>query len=170
MLAYAISGEAGPGKDKAAVAASILNRVSSKNFPNTVKDVVLDKDQYEAITKGLAFHDEDLVNFLKSDEGQKQIIEALGILQGRTDFKGQSQLKNRVVGEDPMLDPLGNFYHYLVFRFFLIDSTPRLHNFLIVQLRPQSLYFHFLRIIQILQILLLENCRLLKRVQLPHLY
>ncbi len=112
MLAYAISGEAGPGKDKAAVAASILNRVSSKNFPNTVKDVVLDKDQYEAITKGLAFHDEDLVNFLKSDEGQKQIIEALGILQGRTDFKGQSQLKNRVVGEDPMLDPLGNFYHY----------------------------------------------------------
>ena len=92
MLAYAISGEAGPGKDKAAVAASILNRVSSKNFPNTVKDVVLDKDQYEAITKGLAFHDEDLVNFLKSDEGQKQIIEALGILQGRTDFKGQSQI------------------------------------------------------------------------------
>ena len=112
MLAYAISGEAGPGKDKAGVAASILNRVASKHFPNSVKEVVLDEGQYEAITKGLAFHDEDLVNFLKSDEGQRQIIEALELLQGRTDFKGQSQLKNRVALEDPMLDPLGNFYHY----------------------------------------------------------
>ena len=112
MLGYGVSGEAGPGKDKAAVAASILNRVASKDFPNSVSDVVLDKDQYEAITKGTAFHDKELVNFLKSDEGQKEIIEALEMLQGRTDFKGQSQLKNRVASEDPMADPLGNFYHY----------------------------------------------------------
>ena len=56
--------------------------------------------------------EKELADFLKSDEGQKQIIEALETLQGRTDFKGQSQLKNRVPSEDPMLDPKGNFYHY----------------------------------------------------------
>ena len=116
-LAYGVSGEAGPGKDKAAVAASILNRTASKNFPDNIKDVVHAKTkdgayEYEALTKGTAFHSKELADFLKSDEGQKQIIEALETLQGRTDFKGQSQLKNRVPSEDPMLDPKGNFYHY----------------------------------------------------------
>ncbi len=117
QLAYGVSGEAGPGKDKAAVAASILNRVASENFPNNIKDVVHAKTkdgayEYEALTKGTAVYSEELVNFLKSDEGQKQIIAALETLQGRTDFKGQSQLKNRVASEDPMFDSKGNFYHY----------------------------------------------------------
>ena len=54
----------------------------------------------------------DLVLKLKSPEGQLKIVEALEVLDGRTDFKGQSMLHNRIVDEDPMFHPEGNFYHY----------------------------------------------------------
>ena len=39
-------------------------------------------------------------------------MEALRVLKGRTDFKGQSALSNRVATEDPMFDEKGNSYHY----------------------------------------------------------
>ena len=49
---------------------------------------------------------------VKFVEGKKNIIKWSGILNGRTDFKGQSMLKYRVASEDPMCHPKGNFYHY----------------------------------------------------------
>ena len=112
-LAYGVSAEAARGTDdEHAVAASILNRVSSKHFPNSIKEVVLQENQYEAVTKERAFHDKKLQKQLSSIEGQDKIASALALLEGRTDFKGQSQLHNRVEKEDPMFDEKGNFYHY----------------------------------------------------------
>ena len=112
-LAYGVSAEAARGTDdEHAVAASILNRVSSKHFPNSIKEVVLQENQYEAVTKKRAFHDKKLQKQLSSIEGQDKIASALALLEGRTDFKGQSQLHNRVEKEDPMFDDKGNFYHY----------------------------------------------------------
>jgi hypothetical protein len=109
-LAYGISGEAGPGDDMYAVAASILNRVAEGR--GSVKKVVLSPGQYEAITKGTAGFSPDIEKHLQSPEGQAKIAAALYRLQGRTDFKGQTMLGNRVSTEDPMVDARGNFYHY----------------------------------------------------------
>ena len=53
-----------------------------------------------------------LLKRLSSPEGKANIIKWSGILNGRTDFKGQSMLKYRVASEDPMCHPKGNFYHY----------------------------------------------------------
>ena len=63
----------------------------------------------EAVYKGLAKRDPALAKKLK--QNQCKNIEALKILNGRTDFKGQSQLSNKGAG-DPMFHPRGNFYHY----------------------------------------------------------
>ena len=109
-LAYAISGEAGPGDDQYAVAASILNRVAEGR--GTVEQVVKADGQYEAYHKGMMSMSPEIENRLKSAEGQARLVAALERLQGRTDFKGQTQLQNRVAGEDPMVDALGNFFHY----------------------------------------------------------
>lgn len=109
-LAYAISGEAGPGDDQYAVAASILNRVAEGR--GTVEQVVKADGQYEAYHKGMMSMSPEIEARLKSAEGQARLVAALERLQGRTDFKGQTQLQNRVAGEDPMVDALGNFFHY----------------------------------------------------------
>ena len=111
-LAFAISGEAKLKTDDVyAVAASILNRVADPRFPNTVAEVVRSEGQYEAITKNKATYMPDLAAELSSAEGQAKIAEALRKLEGRTDFKGQSQLKYRGEG-DLMFHPEGNFFHY----------------------------------------------------------
>ena len=47
-----------------------------------------------------------------SPEGQARLVASLNRLQGRTDFKGQTQLHNRVASMDPMFDKKGNFAHY----------------------------------------------------------
>ena len=109
-LAYAISGEAGPGDDQYAVAASILNRVAEGR--GSVEEVIKASGQYEAYHKGMMQMSPDIEARLKSPEGQARLVAALERLQGRTDFKGQTQLQNRVAGEDPMVDALGNFFHY----------------------------------------------------------
>tara|TARA_R100001129_G_C5319655_1_gene247286 strand:- start:183 stop:1217 length:1035 start_codon:yes stop_codon:yes gene_type:complete len=128
-ISRGVSGEAGPGKDRFAVAASMLNRVSSDKFPNTVKGVVYQNDgkgtyQYDALTKKIDRDDPDLLASLKSPEGKAEILKALSVLDGRTDFKGQALLSNRsnkgnkdydgdgVPDLDPMFDPKGNYYHY----------------------------------------------------------
>ncbi len=99
--------------DEYGVAASVLNRVASPDFPNTVCSVVYSKGQYEGVSQNYTLRaDPDLVEKLKSPEGQMKIVDALKVLDGRTDFKGQSMLHNRIVGEDPMFHPEGNFYHY----------------------------------------------------------
>ena len=109
-LAYAISGEAGPGDDQYAVAASILNRVAEGR--GTVEQVVKAPGQYEAYEDGKMKYSPEIEARLKSPEGQAKLVAALEALQGRTDFKGQSELQNRVASEDPMYDSKGNFFHY----------------------------------------------------------
>jgi len=99
--------------DEYGVAASVLNRVASPDFPDTVCSVVYSKGQYEGVSQNYTLRaDDDLVEKLKSPEGQMKIVDALKVLDGRTDFKGQSMLHNRIVDEDPMFHPEGNFYHY----------------------------------------------------------
>ena len=117
-LAFAISSEAGPGKDRYGVAASILNRVKSDKWPGTVKDVIYQDGQYEGVYKGLSVDSPNIAADLSSSQGQQEIIKALEVLDGRTDFKGQSMLKyrsnkgNKGGIMDPMFDPKGNFFHY----------------------------------------------------------
>ena len=94
------------------MAASVLNRVASKDFPNSIKGVVYQANQYEAVYKGLSRHEPDLVAKLRSPEGQAKIIDALNKLQGRTDFKGTTQYANYVPGEDIKFSSRGNFFHY----------------------------------------------------------
>ena len=117
-LAYAVSSEAGPGKDRYGVAASILNRVASDKWPGTVKDVIFQDGQYEGVYKGLSKWDSGIAADLSSDTGRAEILKALNTLDGRTDFKGQSMLQyrsskgNKGGMMDPMFDPKGNFFHY----------------------------------------------------------
>ena len=112
-LARTVQVEAAKGTmDEYCVAVSVLNRVKSPHFPNTVADVVYAPGQYQ----GFDFHrpvaNSALVNRLRSSEGRNNLLKAYSIIGDRTDFKGQSQLKYRVASEDPMCHNKGNFYHY----------------------------------------------------------
>ena len=112
-LARTIQVEAAKGTmDEYCVAVSVLNRVRSPYFPNTVADVVYAPGQYQ----GFDFHrpvaNSALVNRLRSSEGRNNLLKAYSIIGDRTDFKGQSQLRYRVASEDPMCHNKGNFYHY----------------------------------------------------------
>lgn len=109
-LAYIVSGEAARGTDdEYGVAAAVLNRVADPRFPNTIMGVGTAPGQFEAVYKGLAVRDEILAKKLNDNQGK--IVEALKKLEGRTDFKGQSELENK--GDtDIMFDSRGNFYHY----------------------------------------------------------
>ena len=112
-LAYAISGEAALGTDDMfGVAASILNRAARGDEGGSIEDIIKAPGQYEAYEKGMMSFSPDIEALLKSPEGNAKLIEALMRLDGRTDFKGQSQLGNRVASEDPMFHKLGNFFHY----------------------------------------------------------
>ena len=123
-LAFAISSEAGPGKDRYGVAASILNRVASDKWPGTVKNVIYQDGQYEGVYTGRSRQRPDIAADLSSDTGRAEILKALKVLDGRTDFKGQTMLSNRsnkgnkdydgdgIPDLDPMFNPKGNFFHY----------------------------------------------------------
>ena len=112
-LGFVVSSEAERDTDdEYGVAASVLNRVASNDFPSTIKGVVFQHKQYEAVTKGMAHHDPALVAKLRSSEGQAKIVDALNKLQGRTDFKGTTQYANYVPGEDIKFSSRGNFFHY----------------------------------------------------------
>lgn len=111
-LAYAVSAEAQRGTDdEFAVAASILNRLASGKYGKSVAEVIRAPGQYEAVYKGMARYEPQLAQRLSSPEGQRMIVAMLQQLQGRTDFKGQSQIGNRDAS-DPMFSDRGNFYHY----------------------------------------------------------
>ena len=111
-LAFIVSGEAQRGtSDEYGVAASVLNRVADPRYPDTIKAVGAEKDQYEAVFTGKAYDDPELAVKLASPAGQSGILSALQRLQGRTDFKGTSQYKNMGEG-DVKFSPRGNFYHY----------------------------------------------------------
>ena len=110
-LAYAISGEAAQGTDDIyGVAASILNRKARGD--GSVEEIIKAPGQYEAFEKGTMVDSPEIAALLQSEEGQAKLMEALRVLKGRTDFKGQSELSNRVATEDPMFDEKGNFFHH----------------------------------------------------------
>ena len=99
--------------DEYCVAASVLNRVASDGFPNTVHEVIYAPGQYEGIyTRRWIPVNPAVKERISSEEGKKQILKWSVILNGRTDFKGQSMLKYRMASEDPMCHPKGNYYHY----------------------------------------------------------
>tara|TARA_B100000900_G_scaffold325703_1_gene285582 strand:- start:1184 stop:1582 length:399 start_codon:yes stop_codon:yes gene_type:complete len=94
------------------VAVSVLNRVRSPKYPNTVADVVYAPGQYEGFTRWRPSADQKLVSELQSEAGKQKLLKAYSIIGDRTDFKGQSMLRYRVASQDPMCDNRGNFYHY----------------------------------------------------------
>ena len=109
-LARAVQVEAAPNtRDEFCVAVSILNRVRSPYYPNTVSDVIYAPGQYEGFRFWNPKANKDVVRRLLKTEN---LLEAYSVIGDRTDFKGQSQLPYRVVSEDPMCDPKGNFFHY----------------------------------------------------------
>jgi len=112
-LARAIQVEAAVNTfDEYCVAASVLNRVRSPLYPNTVADVVYAPGQYQGFDYKRPVADINLVNELKSEKGKENLLKAYSIIGDRTSFKGQSMLKYRVASEEPMCHNRGNFYHY----------------------------------------------------------
>jgi len=109
-LARAVQVEAAPNTmDEYCVAVSILNRVKSPLYPNTVVDVVYAPGQYE----GFLYHrpvakTSTITRLLDTSK----MLSAYSIIGDRTDFKGQRMLPYRVPSEDPMCHPKGNFFHY----------------------------------------------------------
>ena len=111
-LAYIVSSEAARGtNDEYGVAGAVLNRVASPVWPNTVRKVGNQPGQFEAVYKGKAKDDPKLAQKLASAQGQGSIASAMRLLNGRTDFKGQSMLSNKG-STDIMFHPRGNFFHY----------------------------------------------------------
>ena len=115
-LAYGTSGEAISGTDDVyGVAASILWRRDSPKFPNTIKEIVLSPGQYEHRDKGTARHMPGRAQEFASEQGQYKLAKTFKELEGRTNFKGQSELANRGTTNgkrDPMFHPSGNFFHH----------------------------------------------------------
>lgn len=111
-LGFIVSAEAGPGDDKYAVAASVINRLAAGGFGDSISEIGRRPGQYEAVYTGKAYYSDKLTQDLASPEGQKKIAQMLLLLDGRTNFKGQKELGNRDPDNDPMVDPLGNFFHY----------------------------------------------------------
>ncbi|QBP05811.1 hypothetical protein [Synechococcus phage S-B28] len=112
-LAFAISSEAALGTDdEFGVAANIITRLMTGRYGNSISEIINAPGQYEGVYSGLSRPSPEIAARLQSLEGQKKILEFIKILNGRTEFKGQSQLKNRVPSEDPMFAVNGNFYHY----------------------------------------------------------
>ena len=95
--------------DEYCVAVSVLNRVKSPEFPNTVSGVVYDSGQYEGMWVNNPVVDPALVKRLQD---KSKMLSAYDIIGKRTDFKGQTMMEYRVPLEDPMCHPSGNFYHY----------------------------------------------------------
>ena len=109
-LARAVQVEAAINtNDEYCVAVSILNRVNSQYFPNTVADVVYAPGQCEGFLYRRPAAKPSVVAKLKNTD---KLLEAYSIIGDRTNFKGQRMLPYRVVAEDPMCDRKGNFYHY----------------------------------------------------------
>tara|TARA_B100000530_G_scaffold165740_2_gene104298 strand:+ start:734 stop:3364 length:2631 start_codon:yes stop_codon:yes gene_type:complete len=112
-LGYVVSSEAARNTDdEFGVAASVLTRLASGKYGNSIGEIIRAPGQYEAVYKGMARYEPALSSKLKSAEGREKIRNFFMQLDGRTDFKGQTMLKNRVSSEDPMFAPTGNFYHY----------------------------------------------------------
>jgi hypothetical protein len=112
-MAYAISSEAQLGTDdEYGVGANILTRLQSGNYGSSVNAIINAPGQYEGVYTGRSVASPEISARLQSPEGRKKLQEAMQRLEGRTEFKGQTMLRNRVAAEDPMFSPGGNFYHF----------------------------------------------------------
>ena len=112
-LGYVISSEAQIGTDdEFGVAANVLTRLQSGKYGKSIGEIIRAKGQYEGVYSGNSSYSPKIEARLKSPEGQKKIQEFFTRLDGRTEFKGQTMLSNRVKDEDPMFSSGGNFYHY----------------------------------------------------------
>ena len=112
-LAYAVSSEAALGTDdEYGVAANILTRLSSGKYGNSISEIIRAPGQYEGVYTGASRYSPEISNRLQSKEGKQKISDFYQRLGGRTEFKGQTMLQNRVAAEDPMFSPGGNFYHF----------------------------------------------------------
>ena len=70
-LAFIVSGEAARNTDdEFGVAASVLNRVQSSQYPNTISAVGRAPNQYEAVTIGTARYEPELAARLKANVGK----------------------------------------------------------------------------------------------------
>ena len=110
-LAYIASAEAGPGDDPYLVAGTALNRLASGKYGKSLYDIARAEGQYEAVYTGKAYYDPARAKEFASPAGQRKLRGILELLNGRTDFKGQTMLQNRHES-DVMVDPAGNFAHY----------------------------------------------------------
>tara|TARA_B100000035_G_C21019824_1_gene563533 strand:- start:558 stop:935 length:378 start_codon:yes stop_codon:yes gene_type:complete len=109
-LARTVQVEAAPNTmDEYCVAVSVLNRVRSPKYPNSVADVVYSPGQYEGFNYWRPVAKQSVIDRLKDNNA---MLRAYDIIGDRTDFKGQSMLQYRVASEDPMCDTKGNFFHY----------------------------------------------------------
>ena len=109
-LARTVQVEAAPNTmDEYCVAVSVLNRVKSPLYPNSVANVVYSPGQYEGFLYWRPVAKQSVIDRLKDND---KMLEAYSIIGDRTDFKGQSMLPYRVVSEDPMCHSKGNFFHY----------------------------------------------------------
>jgi len=109
-LARTVQVEAAPNTmDEYCVAVSVLNRVRSPKYPNSVANVVYSPGQYEGFNYWRPVAKQSVIDRLKDNEA---MLKAYDIIGDRTDFKGQSMLPYRVSSEDPMCHPKGNFFHY----------------------------------------------------------
>ena len=112
-LAYAVSSEAALGtNDEFGVAANIITRLKNGGYGSSVAEIIRAPGQYQGVYQGKSSYSPEIQQRLQSPEGQAKIQDYIKQLDGRTEFKGQSMLGNRVKAEDPMFDPAGNFYHY----------------------------------------------------------
>jgi len=112
-LAFAVSSEAQLGTDdEYGVAANILTRLRSGKYGGTVSSIIHAPGQYEGVYKGMSVASPKISSRFQSEEGRNKLQEAMQRLGGRTEFKGQAMLGNRVAAEDPMFSPGGNFYHF----------------------------------------------------------
>jgi len=112
-MAFAISSEAQLGTDdEYGVGANILTRLQSGNYGSSVNAIINAPGQYEGVYTGRSVASPEISARLQSPEGRKKLQEAMQRLGGRTEFKGQTMLGNRVAAEDPMFSPGGNFYHF----------------------------------------------------------
>lgn len=109
-LARTVQVEAAPNTmDEYCVAVSVLNRVKSPLYPNTVANVVYSPGQYEGFRYWRPVAKQSVIDRLKDND---KMLEAYSIIGDRTDFKGQTMLRYRVASHDPMCDSRGNFFHY----------------------------------------------------------
>lgn len=112
-LAYAVSSEAALGtNDEFGVAANIITRLNNGGYGSSIAEIIRAPGQYQGVYQGNSSYIPQIQQRLQSPEGQAKIQDYIKQLDGRTEFKGQSMLGNRVKAEDPMFDPAGNFYHY----------------------------------------------------------